>query len=722
MITRITKGNANKYNALFKDAVYALQTHDSDGKPTAESGKQPIIPINTVDYVEVEITAEEYEPGFHYVKKEGNWVLTTLVEGFNPEAEYAIVVENGEQITTLEEYFCYIADLHMIDKKFTILPLEDDENFFVIDANTRKITVPESFAKNGVSVQGDEVAEMVYFKIDRYFDMDDLGEKDVYIEWTLPADADGQRKSGVSVPHLINTEVCPGYVIVGWPIRSELTKIPGQLEFAVRFYTIDEDGTYANRIVYSFSTMPATVEIKSSLNLDLEKINLDGSALNSDDLINSRLENSTPKDDTTPDPVLPEWISEVFKNLPQEPEKVENDGNISYSTYNVFLTNKDTGEESDGIFMVQAKVSDSGRLSYNWIKRDESGEIVLDYDGGDSSTFIEVEDYNDQQENVVYYREADEMGNHAEFVWDDDIPDLATAGLLGVKVYIRVAKIIMNCSDSKYPVLGSYQARAINRLGRKTARAFSAIAKVEGPSMPVITTDLGASATFSKEAPKVELEVEANVDPHAYVTYQLYRGTSKDGDFVPVEIPKTSNKFSIEGKEYSEETPDVDLNDGYYYANIQTKLNSVIESVNGEPIRITHEAMPVSITNSEPSFNVGATSGYDINKAFSVNVSVHPIEEGKRTEDDNITYQWFKYVAPTAEQFAKDFDNAQKGEYKVSTIDEMISGGTNASLKLTNDKNNSGEGGYFFCRVTNTYNGTTNVKCSSFFNVIDVNE
>lgn len=717
MITRITKENANKYNALFKDAIYALQTHDSEGKPIADSGKQPIIPINTVEYVKVDLTADEYEPGYHYIKKEGEWVLTTFAEGFKPEAEYAIAVESGEQITTLEEYFCYIADLHMIDKKFTILPLEDEENFFEIDANTRKITIPEVFAKNGVSVQGDEIAEILYFKIDRYFDMDDLGEKDCYIEWNLPADANGVRKSGVSVPYLMNTEVCPGYVVVGWPIRSELTEIPGSLEFAVRFYTIDEDGTYANRIVYSFSTMPATVEIKSSLNLDLEKINLDGSALTSDDLINSRIENSTPKDDTTPDPDTPEWIYSAFEDLPQEPEKVINDGNDLYTTYNVFLTDKETGEETDGIFVVQAKIDDSGRLSYNWIKRDESGEIVMDYDGGDSSTFIEVLDYNSQQDNVVYYQEADELGNHAEFVWDEDIPNLATAGRLGVKVYVRVAKIVMNCDNSNYSVLGSYQARAINRLSRKTARAFSDIARIDGPTAPVISSNLGTSATFNAQSPTVNLNIDAETDPHAYVSYQLYHSAEKDGDYAPVGVPKTSNQFTIEGKEYSKDNPSADLNDGYYYVNVSAKLNSVVESVNSEPIRVTHEASPVSITNSEPTYQIGSIVGYDINKPISVEVSVHPSEEGKRTDEDSLTYQWFKYQKPNDTQFAIDVDLAQKGEYQVSNIDSLIKGATSAEVQIENTAAN--EQGYYFCRVINTYNGTTNIKCSDFFNIID---
>lgn len=716
MITRITKENADKYRALFADAVIALQTHDSDGKPVAETGKEPIIPIVPVTYEPVSITAEEYEPGFHYVKKDGEWVLTTLVEGFSPEAEYAVAIESGEQITTLEEYFCYIADLRAIDKKFIILPLEDEENFFHIDANTRTVEVPESFKKNGISVQGDAIAEMLYFKIDRYFDMDDLGEKDVFIEWRLPADAEGNRKQGVSVPYVINTELDPGHVIIGWPVRAELTEIPGKIEFAVRFYTIPDEGTYADRLVYSFATLVASADIKPSLDLDIEKIALDGSALNSEDLIGSRLENSESKDDVTPTPVTPEWIEELFSNLPQEAELIEDDGNDLYKTYAIYLTDKDTGEETDGLYTVQAKISDAGRLSYTWIKRDEAGEVILDYAGGNSSIFVEVDPetgYVDSAPDRVYYLAADAQGNHEEYIFTDEIPTPKAAKDAGIVLYERKAQIVMNCYGTN--VLGTYQARAVNRLGRKTARAFSSIALVEGPDKPVIVTDLGENAVFEEN--KAEIAIEASTDTHSYVTYQLYRSNTLDGDYIAFGNVSNSNEFTIMGTPYSEDAPDADLGDGYYYVEVSSKLNSVVEKVNGEPIRVTYPASPVAITNSEPNYNVGSVTGHDINKPLTIEVELHPSEEGKRTEADSIAYQWYKYVGPTEDQIKIDLDKAEKGEYMVSTIDEPISGATSDNVQLLNTAGN--EQGFYYCRVTNTYNGTTAVKCSNFFNVID---
>ena len=83
-------------------------------------------------------------------------------------------------IETLEQYFFHIKSLSELDKKYIVLPL--DEEVFEINANTRQITVPPTFKKHGIGVQGDQVAEIVYFKIDRFFDAMDLNNTEIYIQ------------------------------------------------------------------------------------------------------------------------------------------------------------------------------------------------------------------------------------------------------------------------------------------------------------------------------------------------------------------------------------------------------------------------------------------------------------------------------------------------------------------------------------------------------------
>ena len=103
--------------------------------------------------------------------------------------EKNVVDSSFTRIESLSEYFEYIKDLAKIDPIYTRLPL--DEEVFEIDANTRAITVPKSFQNNGISVQGDVMSEILYFKINRFYDATDLAQDDmkIYIQWQ---NADGE--------------------------------------------------------------------------------------------------------------------------------------------------------------------------------------------------------------------------------------------------------------------------------------------------------------------------------------------------------------------------------------------------------------------------------------------------------------------------------------------------------------------------------------------------
>ena len=125
MITRITKENADKYSVLFNDALKALK----DNK----------IIDSVTNVEETKVREDKFIPGVHYIKNGDVWELTSQDAKYDPFATYGIEVS---AITTLEEYFSYIADLCGISKKFTILPL--DEELFEINANTRTIKIPNN--------------------------------------------------------------------------------------------------------------------------------------------------------------------------------------------------------------------------------------------------------------------------------------------------------------------------------------------------------------------------------------------------------------------------------------------------------------------------------------------------------------------------------------------------------------------------------------------------
>lgn len=171
-------------------------------------------------------------------------------------------------INNLESFFGSIQEIAALNEKFLRLPL--DEPLFEIDANSRKISVPTDFASNGLSVQGDHLAETVFFSIDRYFDYMDLSNCQIRINWKIGS------VSGQSVNFIKSTDIKPGYIVFGWPVAKDLTGKSGSLSFAVEFYQEKND-----EIVYSLNTLISTINIKEGLVLvEPEVVNVNDDILN----------------------------------------------------------------------------------------------------------------------------------------------------------------------------------------------------------------------------------------------------------------------------------------------------------------------------------------------------------------------------------------------------------------------------------------------------------
>ena len=181
---------------------------------------------------------------------------------------------NGEiQIDNLESFFGNIQEISKLDEKFLRLPL--DEPLFEIDADSRKITVPSNFATNGLSVQGDHLAETVFFSIDRYFDYKDLNTCNIRINWKIG------EASGQSINFSKSTDAEPGKIIFGWPVAKDLTGKSGTLSFAVEFYN-----EHNGNVTYSLNTLISTINIKEGLAL------IEPTVINVNDDILNMLQNS----------------------------------------------------------------------------------------------------------------------------------------------------------------------------------------------------------------------------------------------------------------------------------------------------------------------------------------------------------------------------------------------------------------------------------------------
>lgn len=222
------------------------------------------------------------------------------------------------EINSLEEYF---ANIHTI-KEFTetypeytgrCLMMAVDEPLFEIDANSRVITVPTEFKKNGIAVVGDHQAETVYFKIDKYFDYqsfydllqgDDKGK--VAINWAFTP-AGSKVATDVQSVYAFgpSDDLEPGYLIFGWIIDRDMTSAAGTLTFSVQFFHDVNDV-----VDYSFNTLTASVAVGNTLNMKAPSEVKDNSTT-----LGLRLKNSAYRVDAIEGPTEPNWLEDLPANI-----------------------------------------------------------------------------------------------------------------------------------------------------------------------------------------------------------------------------------------------------------------------------------------------------------------------------------------------------------------------------------------------------------------------
>ncbi len=172
---------------------------------------------------------------------------TSLFEEIADRSQGSIKVEN------LEQFFGSIQEIADLDPKYLRLPL--DEPMFEIDANSRKINVDATpFKANGLSVQGDHLAETVFFKIDRYYDTMDLMNTRIYVNWKMGS-ASGRDECTIKSDSILS-----GYIVFAWHIHDKITTKSGSLQFSVQL-NIEQD----DKIAYALNTLPATLNIKEGL-------------------------------------------------------------------------------------------------------------------------------------------------------------------------------------------------------------------------------------------------------------------------------------------------------------------------------------------------------------------------------------------------------------------------------------------------------------------------
>ncbi len=132
-------------------------------------------------------------------------------------------------ITKSEEYLNFLQEISKGTPTYE-LRIPSDEPIYEIDLNTRIVNAP-----NFLSVESDHEAEIIYFSMDRYFESMDLVNCTGLV---LFKNANNEEFAYLIPAYDIVSQ--PGKIIFGWDIQGAVTKYSGTVQFAFKFYKLDE--------------------------------------------------------------------------------------------------------------------------------------------------------------------------------------------------------------------------------------------------------------------------------------------------------------------------------------------------------------------------------------------------------------------------------------------------------------------------------------------------
>ena len=553
----------------------------------------------------------------------------------------------------------------MRGRRYAMLPV--DEEVFFIDANSRTITVPTSFKRNGIAVQGDEVAEIIYFKINRYFDFMDLNNTEIYIQYE-----DSKGNKDVCQEWVRDIESDPDYLIFGWALRDPITKHDGTLKFSVRFVNWDdEDGT----VSYNFSTLEASASVNKALNLTIDAARAETENDEVNKMIMKRLKRSIVVGaDKANSPeyllTLEDWVK----------QKEDADEYI----YSVDLVN------GKYLFKVLAYSTDAGSINYSWQRGNEIlpntplYELVPhDIVDGEETDYVTAQQYH------IYYGLSEDGKSY--YV------------LTGINPGDRITDDCYELYGSyEATIAGNYKAVATNKVLLDEAAKSSKEILIPFPVQAGCFPNGGRGAdyimlpntyTVNIRTTPINNDKEGTDNKYNY-EYQWYKDGIEKENEISGEIKQD---LQIVGTENANIENANEVQGKYYLKTTAIRNNAKVDSFSNAFL-VTYFAdniKTVELHDSEGNLITQVANCGDHLIATPVFDKGYQLSEPDFQE---LTYQW--YI----------FENNGK--------ETPIEGATQAMLYLPHETETNTLMGYqIYCRVTNNYNGTKTEKASANISV-----
>ena len=565
MITKETSSNKSEYQKLYSKVSQVLNSEyvsDDDKKILSET---------------LTLTSD------------GKFSVTSIDEYFSVLEILAKVVK-----TVVSNNKGYDAKLY--NDKLFIIPF--GENDFVIDANSRKIGVPQEFARNGVGVEGDHFVESLYFTIDRYFDTTDFAQSNIMaiVEWI---NAKGEKCYSPAWTKILSDD--DEKLIIGWVLTDKATEKAGIVKFSIRLYSLDEKG----KLESSFATLVTNVVINPSMNFDLEAAGEDkiepefASSGLAHEAVFKRLRSSPAANKTANDVDLPEYVIRYAK---MTNGKIADAGSFN-------IDDADAGD----IYYVWAK-SNSGTIRYAWT----TTGAAYDENATNSYEYVPVSFWD---EGMEYYTKEQVDGKDKYILAEGVTSSTVASG----EYYTIMGKAIL---PSNGDVTGEYRCLAKNsQYGYTRPEAFTDIdgLKDEAYKIGKITIKGPEDFTFAlssnTEAQVVDTVLnivnEENKNDRAVSSYQWKYKTFADGA-----------EYVDKGTE-SNQSADAE---GYWQATVSHTKNGATKSKISEDVIVYQPVtMPVADEQNATSITMNPQAKTDVEWRFTVS-----------GDYNQYSYQWYK--------------------------------------------------------------------------------
>lgn len=578
------------------------------------------------------------------------------------KAEEVLKTKLGEdfdgEITGIEEYFSYIDILAEyeqdqlnkplnerdkgFDPIFTFLPV--DEPMFDIDLDKRTI---DGSKFKGQQVVGDEIAEILWFSVDRFFDATDLYNTEIFIQWEREVKGEEpERGLSPAFNKILSVKAEEGKMIFGWPLHSGITEKAGNIKFAVRFYTrdLDEDGNTI--LTYSLSTLQSTLKINPSLVIDISDDQVvDELIFEKNQIIYDRLRASAISG------VIPPAIPVIELGV--------------YAKGDFNIHEADLDENGELRLNAKAGVADgasggSGNISYEWVHEGKNGARTF-YKEEDGFDYVLSLD-NKVSSNDIYYEKLED-GSYAKVKNAEGSPK--------DKGWYEIHGAFVAKNAGKYNVFANniYNNRREKSL---MGEEWFIVPFAEKPSFE-ITND---KVVIADDGSATLNAVASSGDEGIIENYQWYWKETENSELIAVE-GANSTSLEINGGEDGFGTEA----NGYYTLYAENVKNNDRDSAMSNFIRVTEQVQMPSIA----SYSITGKSKpeeHEPNKTIDIDLGDKPDDHIEITinlnkiNSDSYSYKW------------ENLDNE---------IWKEISG--NSSSREFKDK------GKYRCIVKNNYNG-----------------